>query len=205
MLSAFTSAQPVAGEDAQPRHRQVGKYHPVIGAIGTWTPSRRVILAVGTLDMTHDEHKIRQASQADCAAVVACVRAAYVKYVGRIGGEPAPMLADYPTLIARGVVYVLPDGLSGDLRGLIVVWPKDGAMFVENVAVDPSYQREGLGCRLMAFAEELARAAGLPDLRLHTNEAMTENLAFYGRLGFEEISRSVQDGYRRVFLRKILM
>jgi len=57
----------------------------------------------------------------------------------------------------------------------------------------------------MAFAEELARAAGLPDLRLHTNEAMTENLAFYGRLGFEEISRSVQDGYRRVFLRKILM
>jgi hypothetical protein len=33
---------------------------------------------------------------------------------------------------------------------------------------------------------------------------MTEDLQFYQRLGFEEEGRRVQDGYRRVFLRKIL-
>ncbi len=137
-------------------------------------------------------------------AVVACVRAAYTKYVVPIGREPAPMLADYPALIARGVVHVLREPVKADVRGLIVLLPTDRAMFVENVAVHPHYQGQGLGGRLMAFAEERARAADLPEVRLYTNEAMTENLAFYGLLGFEETARRLDDGYRRVFLHKIL-
>lgn len=38
--------------------------------------------------------------------------------------------------------------------------------------------------------------------RLYTNEAMTENLAFYQRQGYIETHRGVQDGYHRVFLVK---
>jgi ribosomal protein S18 acetylase RimI-like enzyme len=144
------------------------------------------------------------ATAADCAGVVACVRAAYTKYVARMGRLPAPMLADYLGLIARGVVHVLPGATPGDIRGLIVLWPTDGAMFVENVAVHPHYQGLGLGRRLMGFAEERARAAELPEVRLYTNEAMKENLEFYLRLGFEETDRRLDDGYRRVFLRKLL-
>jgi ribosomal protein S18 acetylase RimI-like enzyme len=150
------------------------------------------------------EQEIRPANAADCAAVVACVRAAYSKYLARVGREPAPMLADYPALIARGVVHVLPEPTAADMRGLIVLWPTDGAMFVENVAVHPHYQGQGLGRRLMAFAEERARAADLLEMRLYTNEAMTENLEFYCRLGFEETGRRLDEGYRRVFLRKTL-
>jgi ribosomal protein S18 acetylase RimI-like enzyme len=148
--------------------------------------------------------EIRPADGADLSAVVACVDAAYNKYIVRIGRKPAPVLADYAALIARGVVHVLPDPITGDLRGLIVLWPTDGALFVENVAVHPRSQGQGFGHRLMAFAEEQARAANLPEVRLYANEAMTENLAFYGRLGFEETGRRVEDGYMRVFLRKIL-
>jgi hypothetical protein len=33
---------------------------------------------------------------------------------------------------------------------------------------------------------------------------MTENLAFYAKLGFEEIDRRLKDGYRRVYFRKSL-
>ena len=33
---------------------------------------------------------------------------------------------------------------------------------------------------------------------------MTENLAFYGRLGFEETGRRLDEGYKRVFLCKML-
>jgi len=118
--------------------------------------------------------------------------------------EPAPMLADYAELISRGVVHVLHERPTGELRGLIVLWPTDGAMCVDNVAVDPRYQGRGIGRRLITFAEEQARAAGLPELRLYTNEVMTENLAFYARLGFEEIGRRVDDGYKRIFLRKLV-
>jgi ribosomal protein S18 acetylase RimI-like enzyme len=41
-------------------------------------------------------------------------------------------------------------------------------------------------------------------VRLYTNEVMVENLAFYQRLGFVEVERRMDEGYRRVFLRKSL-
>ena len=161
-------------------------------------------MPVGGAGVASRDHEIRAADAADLAAIVACVRAAYTGYVVRIGRPPAPMLADYAALIARGAVHVLPDPTTPALRGLIVLWPTDGAMFVENVAVHPRYQGHGLGRRLIAFAEGQARVAELPEVHLYTNEAMTENLAFYARLGFEETGRRLDDGYSRVFLRKIL-
>lgn len=33
---------------------------------------------------------------------------------------------------------------------------------------------------------------------------MVENHGFYGALGYEETARAIQDGYRRVFFRKVL-
>lgn len=77
-------------------------------------------------------------------------------------------------------------------------------MFVENVAIDPRFQGQGLGRTLMAFVEQQARKEQLDEIRLYTNELMTENLLFYRQLGFEEECRRVQNGYRRVFLRKRL-
>ena len=56
----------------------------------------------------------------------------------------------------------------------------------------------------MTFVEQQARKEQLQEIRLYTNELMTENLLFYQRLGFEEEDRREQDGYRRVFLHKVL-
>lgn len=111
------------------------------------------------------------------------------------------MLADYEALIRRGVVYVLADeGISG----VLVMEQVGEAVFVENVAVLPSNQRSGLGRRLMRFAEEFARERGLSEILLYTNERMTENIAFYKGLGFREVDRRLEDGYRRVYLNKNL-
>jgi hypothetical protein len=49
----------------------------------------------------HDDTTIRAASIADAPAVVACTRAAYAKYVPRLGGEPKPMTWDYADVIAK--------------------------------------------------------------------------------------------------------
>ena len=145
---------------------------------------------------------IRQAEQEDQADIVACVQAAYSKYIERIGKKPAPMLADYNTLIAEEMVYVLAD--DKEIRGVLVMTPEGRGMFVENVAVDPRFQGQGLGRTLMAFVEQQARKEQLDEIHLYTNELMTENLLFYHQLGFEEEGRHTQNDYRRVLLQKRL-
>ncbi|QIN80668.1 GNAT family N-acetyltransferase [Rubrobacter marinus] len=112
------------------------------------------------------------------------------------------MLADYAALIRAGEVYVLVDGSV--VAGVLVLRPLEDAVLVENVAVRPSYQGSGLGRELMRFAEEFAHESGAREIHLYTNERMTENIAFYERLGYREIERRLDDGYRRVFMRKEL-
>lgn len=149
------------------------------------------------------EHaRIRLAEAGEHEPVARCVRAAYSGYVGRIGREPAPMLADYAALIHRGAVYVLAEGNT--VVGVLVVEPVGDAVLVENVVVHPSRQGSGLGRYLMRFVEEFARENGVRKIDLYTNERMTENIAFYGKLGYREIGRRTDEGYRRVFMSKEL-
>jgi hypothetical protein len=49
-----------------------------------------------------------------------------------------------------------------------------------------------------------ALAMGLPEIRLCTNEAMTENLDYYPRRGYRETHRATHNGYQRVFFSKVL-
>ena len=143
---------------------------------------------------------IRPAEGRDVPAVAGCVRASYAKYVERIGKEPAPMRRDHAAAIGAGETYVLVEG--EELVGTMEVRAEGDHLFVGSVAVRADRQGEGFGRRLMAFAEDLAAREHLAEIRLYTNEKMWENLAFYGRLGFEETHRRLDGGYRRVFLRK---
>jgi len=149
---------------------------------------------------SHWDTMIRPARSADADWARAVVRRAYALYVPRMGKEPAPMLADYGALIAAGEVYVLED--AGAPAALIVIYPKEDALFIENIAADPSAQRKGHGRTLLAFAEREAQRLGLKFLRLYTNAAMTENLTYYPSLGFRETERREEDGYKRVFFEK---
>lgn len=110
------------------------------------------------------------------------------------------MDADYGNLVEAGEVFVLADP---DIAGLIVLRPlPERRLLIENVAVDQQRRGHGLGRELMAFAEAEARARGLRELRLYTHEAMTENIEWYGRLGWEEYERRAEVGFARVFFRK---
>jgi ribosomal protein S18 acetylase RimI-like enzyme len=149
-----------------------------------------------------EKRSVRPAEPEDAAAVGDLVRASYSKYVERIGKDPAPMLEDYAALIRAGEVWVLADG--GEVLGVLVIRPAEDHLFVGNVAVAPGHQGRGLGRELVAFAEERAKGAGLAEIRLYTNEKMWENLAVYGKLGFEETGRRLDGGHQRVFMRKRL-
>jgi ribosomal protein S18 acetylase RimI-like enzyme len=146
---------------------------------------------------------IRPARSDDRTAVEGVVRAAYAPYIERIGKPPAPMLDDYGLRIAENCVQVSEDE-DGGVAAIIVLVPKADHLLLDNIAVRPDRQRQGLGRRLVAFAEAEARRLGLAELRLYTHQKMTENIALYTRLGFVETGRGREAGYDRVFMVKRL-
>jgi N-acetylglutamate synthase-like GNAT family acetyltransferase len=143
---------------------------------------------------------IRPAVAGDVPAIEALVRDAYAMYVPRIGREPAPVTADHAGLVAAGRTSVIE--ADGEVAGVIVLIPGGAHLLVENVAVAPKAQGRGLGRELMAFAERRAAQLGMAELRLYTNQLMTENLALYPALGYTETGRRVEDGFARVYFSK---
>jgi ribosomal protein S18 acetylase RimI-like enzyme len=150
----------------------------------------------------HRVARIRCATPDDAVRMGAIARAAYVKYVQRIGREPSPMLVDYPAEIAAGRAVVLE--LDGIVVGYMVAWPESDGYFIDNIGVDPQHQGQGLGRRLIDYAAAEARRLRLPALQLYTNEVMTENLSLYAHIGFVETHRVTEKGYRRVYMRWVL-
>ena len=147
-------------------------------------------------------HDIRIATMEDRPVVEAIIRDAYSHYVPRIGREPGPMLDDYGVLIQQGRVHVIErDGL---VAGVLVLIPEKDAMLLDNVAVAPASQGMGFGRAMLAFAEQVARDAGYPSIRLYTNEAMTENIKLYAQIGYAETHRGEEKGLRRVYMTKRL-
>ena len=142
---------------------------------------------------------IRRATSEDVDRIRAIAHAAYVKYVARIGREPAPMVADFAALIAAGYVVVAED--RGGINGYMIGWPDADAYFIDNIAVDPEHQGQGLGRYLIEYAAFEARRLRLPTVRLYTNVAMTENLAMYAHIGFVETHRTTEHGFERAYLR----
>ena len=145
---------------------------------------------------------LRPARPEDAPSVTALVRAAYARWVPRLGREPAPMTEDDPGLIAAGAVSLLEE--AGQLLGVLVLIPEADALLIENVAIAPDAQGRGLGGLLLAEAERVAREIGRRRVRLYTNAAMTENIGFYARRGFVETRRATEHGLHRVYMEKPL-
>lgn len=145
---------------------------------------------------------IQIARPEDAPFLRAIAEAAYRPYVRRIGKKPAPMLADFPSLIAAGEVWCLSE--IAEIVGYIVLRTQGKSLHVENVAVAPERHGCGFGRALMDHAETEARRRGLTEMDLYTNAMMRENLALYTQLGWNVADRRHEAGFDRVFFRKTL-
>jgi len=149
--------------------------------------------------MDHDRPRL--AKPQELSEIEEVVTASYEKYLPRMDKPPAPMERDYAEAIENREIWVVGDPVQG-LISLITT--PEGVLLIENVAVHPSAQGSGRGGELMSFAEFVATDCGLDRLALYTNEAMTENLSLYEHLGFHEVGRRTEDGFRRIYMEKIL-
>ncbi len=141
---------------------------------------------------------IRRARPEEAATVRDLVTAAYSPYIARIGTQPGPMLDDYERRIADEQAWVLEH--DGQVRAILVLEEQDDSLLLDNVAVMPSSQGQGLGRMLIGFAVDEARRRGFRALRLYTHVMMTENIALYQRAGFTETHRISEKGFDRVYM-----
>jgi len=144
---------------------------------------------------------LRRATAADAANVRALTRAAYAKWVPLIGREPIPMTADYDRAVVDHIIDLWED--RGELLALIEAIRASDHLSIENIAVRPDQQGNGLGSKLLDHAERFAISLGLDEIRLYTNAAFASNLSFYSRRGYQEYQRgSLLPGSVTIFMRK---
>jgi GNAT superfamily N-acetyltransferase len=145
---------------------------------------------------------IRLALGSEADSVARCVKAAFMHYTERIGKPPAPMLADFPGLIAAGKVWVAE--IAGQIAGVLVQYETAAGFYIDTVAAQPELQGTGIGRALLLFAESEATRRGFQSIYLCTNIKMTENQALYPIIGYVEYERKFDQGYDRIFYRKEL-
>jgi GNAT superfamily N-acetyltransferase len=151
---------------------------------------------------TNPDADLRLATPADVEPVRDLVRSAYAKWVPLIGREPLPMTADYAHAVQAHRIDLLY--ADGALAALIETAVRPDCLWIENIAVEPDRQGQGLGRRLLAHAERLAAEAGRGELRLLTNAAFAANIALYERLGYAVRLREPHPGGVAVHMRKPL-
>ena len=144
----------------------------------------------------------RRATPADATAIRTLVREAYARWVPLIGREPLPMRADYDDALRRHRFDLLQRGPT--LLAVIETALRDDHLWIENIAVRPERQGQGLGRQLLAAAEVLAREAGRAELRLLTNADFASNVALYERCGYAVTAREPFLGGVTVYMRKLL-
>ena len=147
----------------------------------------------------------RCAKATDLPAIQAIMEAAYTPYIAVMGQKPAPMLADYAAHLNQDTVFVTEriSDQTASLLAYAIIIKKPSGYWLENIAVSPAASGQGLGSALIRHLEDYLRQA-TDHYQLYTNIRMTAHMAWYERLGFVETRREREDGYERVFYKKIL-
>jgi GNAT superfamily N-acetyltransferase len=90
----------------------------------------------------------------------------------------------------------LMDGANG-LDGVLILEPRADDLLIWSVAAAPGRQGLGLGNRLIAAADERAKALGYSTLRLYTGDKLIHNVTWYERHGY--VRERIEDlGDRRL-------
>jgi GNAT superfamily N-acetyltransferase len=152
--------------------------------------------------MTISPHTLpmQPATQADVPEVVQLTHAAYEKYIPRIGRKPQPMLADYSAMLETHQIWLLRQ--NTDLQGLLVLQKNQDHLLIYSIAVSPAHQAKGIGKQLLEWTEQHASQMGCKEIRLNTNEKMTENIALYTKMGYTETHREDMNGWQVVHMAK---
>jgi GNAT superfamily N-acetyltransferase len=126
---------------------------------------------------------LRHASEADAALLAALITAAYRVEDFFVTGDRI----DTDEVIERmrhGRFLVLEDGAA--LAGCVYVRVNGDTGYFGLLSTDPSRQRQGIGGRLIAAAEDACRVAGCGEMEIEVVNLRAELPPFYRRFGYSE-------------------
>jgi GNAT superfamily N-acetyltransferase len=133
------------------------------------------------------ETVLREATLEDAARLRDCMIAAYSGYQERLQGiQLPPLIVDYAAEISNYPTWVA-DRDGEIVAGLIMTF--NSVAMLSNIAVHPQAQGNGLGRRLLDFAEQQAKEQGFSRMRLATHRLLTENISLYQHFGWELVGQ----------------
>ena len=148
---------------------------------------------------------IRRATEDDVARIVEIARAAYIKYVPRMGREPPPMLADFAAEVAAGHVVVIE--IARAVGGPFDLLAQNGSVFHRQHRCRPCAPGFGIGttangiCCARSEASQLIRHPAL-----HQCDNDRESCD-YAHMGFHRVMETqfhLETGFPRVYMRRML-
>lgn len=131
---------------------------------------------------------IREATYADCAAILECLRSAFAPY--RESYTPEAFLDTVLTAEAfrhrlLEMSVFVATGKSSEIVGTIAYKVlESGEGHLRGMAVRPEWQGSGLSALLLKTAEDELREVGCKKITLDTTEPLQRAIRFYERNGF---------------------
>lgn len=155
------------------------------------------------------EMGIRQFQPGDAAAFRR-LNEEWITRFFRIEPKEEPILADPQSTIldSGGKIFFATAG-ERCVGCCALIRTADREFEVAKMAVEPSYQRAGIGRRLLVAAIEEGRNAGAHRLYLETNHVLTPAIRLYESVGFKHIdpNRIIPSQYTRadVYMELVLV
>ena len=161
---------------------------------------------------------IRRADESDAPAI-AEVRNAAAAALTAAHGHGHWSSRTRPESVARGfsraqvLVAVRGTSVAGTLTlqakkpwaiDVAYFTPVPRALYLIDMAVDPKFQRRGIGRRLLEAAEEAARTLPAQALRLDAYDGLAGAGGFYARAGMREVGRVSYRGVPLVYFERLL-
>ncbi|HXV23378.1 MAG TPA: GNAT family N-acetyltransferase, partial [Alphaproteobacteria bacterium] len=122
---------------------------------------------------------------------------AFEPYRGRLNPNPSALAENAESIGARlAGGYGLAAVAEGGIVGCVLVSLEDPKeAYIGRLAVLPIWRGRGIGRRLMEGAEEAARARGCAAMSLGVRLVLSENIAFFERLGFRRVREECHPGF----------
>jgi len=138
----------------------------------------------------------RATSTEDWPAILQLIRTSFAFMDARID-PPSSMhrltAADIEAQNQTGEVWLI----GAPVRACVFLTPTPTSLYIGKLAVDAAHRRQGLARRLIALAEERARARALPVLELQTRVELVENQQAFAAMGFVQTAATAHPGYDR--------
>jgi ribosomal protein S18 acetylase RimI-like enzyme len=145
--------------------------------------------------MADDTLTICEATDADVPALVTVLRAAFAEQQNL---APLSGALSETKESVRGLMHTARVALAqrdGRIVGCQFFEPKEDHCYLFRLAVLPEYRQRGIGEALIRYAEEQARAIGLPRTQFSVRLALPRQRAMYERMGYRFLEYGMHPGF----------